>query len=285
MLLLSSPCKINLFLHVIGRRSNGYHDLQTVFQLLDFCDRVTIEKNDLLEVADIEGVKGKDNLAYRAAHLLRDFVRERKSQSVGATSAYEPGALIRIEKRIPMGAGLGGGSSNAATVLHGLNLLWDLNLDTPQLCQLGLTLGADVPVFLNGFTAWGEGLGEKLEAIELPTKWFLVIKPNCEISTAEIFSNTELTRNTSPITIARFLEGGSRNDCEVIVRKLYPEVDEALTWLCRWGLARMTGTGSCVFIEIDSKEKAQDIQVQVPGTWRSFVAEGINRSPLLKELH
>jgi len=284
MLVLSSPCKINLFLHVTGRRPDGYHDLQTAFQLLDYCDRVTIEPGDKLEVEDMPGVKGEDNLVYRAASLLRDQVSGKQSGPKRPGNGSAPGARIKIEKQIPMGAGLGGGSSNAATVLHGLNLLWDLGLSTAELCKTGLSLGADVPVFITGFSAWGEGVGEKLEVLELPAKWFLVVKPNCEISTAEIFSNPELTRNTSPITIARFLEGGSRNDCEVIVRKQYPEVDDALTWLCRWGLARMTGTGSCVFIELDSKEKAQDIQLQVPGNWRSFVAEGINRSPLLGEL-
>jgi 4-diphosphocytidyl-2-C-methyl-D-erythritol kinase len=279
MLTLTSPCKINLFLHVIGRRADGYHNLQTAFQILTFSDRVSIWENDTLAVEDLPGVKGEDNLVYRAALLLKQFALE---NSLGDGSML--GARIAIQKQIPMGAGLGGGSSNAATVMHGLNVLWRLGLSTSQLCALGLQLGADVPVFLKGYSAWGEGVGEKLEAIELPAKWFLVIKPNCEISTSEIFSNPELTRNTSPITIARFLEGESRNDCESIVRKLFPEVDDALSWLSSWGLARMTGTGSCVFVELDSKEQAEDIQVQVPSTWQSFVAEGVNKSPLLDEL-
>jgi 4-diphosphocytidyl-2-C-methyl-D-erythritol kinase len=168
--------------------------------------------------------------------------------------------------------------------MHGLNILWGLGLTTNELCALGLTLGADVPVFIEGYSAWGEGVGEKLKPIELTKKWFLLVKPGCAISTAEIFSHPELTRNTSPITIARFLEGGARNDCEVIVRKLSPEVDEALSWLSHRGLARMTGTGSCVFIELGSRKQAQDLQSQLPGTWDSFVAEGLNRSPLLDEL-
>ena len=279
MLTLTSPCKINLFLHVTGRRPDGYHDLQTAFQILSFSDRVSIKKSDILSVEDLPGVKGEDNLVYRAALLLKQLARKNRLDR-----GSELGAQISIQKQIPMGAGLGGGSSNAATVLHGLNLLWKLGLTTSQLCALGLQIGADVPVFLMGYSAWGEGVGEKLEPIELPPKWFLVIKPSCEISTAEIFSNPELTRNTSPITIARFLEGESRNDCEVIVRKLFPEVDDALTWLSHFSLARMTGTGSCVFIELDSKEQAQDIQVRVPSTWQSFVAEGVNKSPLLNEL-
>ncbi len=279
MFTLSAPCKINLFLHVIGRRANGYHDLQTAFQILDFADTVHIERSDEINVADMPGVKGENNLVYRAAVLMRAH-----GQQNGLMQEKMPGARIIIEKNIPMGAGLGGGSSNAATVMHGLNILWGLGLTTDELCMLGLTLGADVPVFLKGQSAWGEGVGEKLEPIVLPKKWFLVVKPNCSISTVEIFSHPELTRNTSPITIARFLEGGARNDCEAIVRKLHSEVDEALSWLSHHGLARMTGTGSCVFIELRSKEQAQDIQLQLPGTWQSFVAEGLNRSPLLDEL-
>jgi len=279
MLTLSAPCKINLFLHVTGRRADGYHNLQTAFQLLDYVDMVHIERSDKLIVGDLPGVKGEENLVSRAAAILLAH-----GQQNGRLSEQGAGARITIEKRIPMGAGLGGGSSNAATVMHGLNVLWGLGLTTDELCALGLSLGADVPVFIAGYSAWGEGVGEELRPLELPQKWFLVVKPDCAISTAEIFSNPELTRNTSPITIARFLEGGARNDCEVIVRKLYPEVDEALTWLSHRGLARMTGTGSCVFIELDSKEQAEEIQVQLPGTWRSFVAEGLNKSPLLNEL-
>lgn len=279
MLTLTSPCKINLFLHVVGRRPDGYHDLQTAFQILSFSDRVSIKKSETLSVEDLPGVKGENNLVYRAALLLKQFALKNRLDIESNL-----GARISIKKQIPMGAGLGGGSSNAATAMHGLNLFWNLGLTTHQLCAMGIQLGADVPVFLKGYSAWGEGVGEKLEAIKLPPKWFLVIKPNCEISTAEIFSNPELTRNSSPITIARFLEGEIRNDCEVIVRKLFPEVDDALTWLSLFGLARMTGTGSCVFIELDSKEQAQDIQVQVPSTWQSFVAEGVNKSPLLDEL-
>ena len=279
MLRLSSPCKINLFLHVTGRRADGYHDLQTAFQLLDYSDEICIEGSDTLLVEDMPGVKGEDNLVYQAAKLLKSH-----GQNSGLLDKKTAGAKIVIEKRTPMGAGLGGGSSNAATVMHGLNLIWGLGLSIKELCALGLSLGADVPVFLAGYSAWGEGVGEKLAPIELPAKWFLVVKPSCEISTGEIFSNPELTRNTSPITIARFLEGGARNDCEVIVRKLYPEVDEALVWLSHRGLARMTGTGSCVFIELDSKEQADDIRAQLPGAWQSFVAEGINQSPLIDEL-
>lgn len=279
MITLSAPCKINLFLHVIGRRADGYHDLQTVFQILDFADRVHIERCDEIKVADMPGVKGEDNLVYRAAALIKAHAQQTrllKDQMLGAR--------ITIDKQIPMGAGLGGGSSNAATVMHGLNILWGLGLTTDELSALGLTLGADVPVFIEGYSAWGEGVGEKLKPIELTKKWFLLVKPECAISTAEIFSHPELTRNTSPITIARFLEGGARNDCEVIVRKLYPEVDEVLSWLSHRGLARMTGTGSCVFIELGSRKQAQDLQLQLPGTWQSFVAEGLNSSPLLNEL-
>ena len=164
------------------------------------------------------------------------------------------------------------------------NVLWGVGVTNDVLGARGVRHGADVAVVIESYSGWGEGVGEKLKAIELTKKWFLLVKPGCAISTAEIFSHPELTRNTSPITIARFLEGGARNDCEVIVRKLYPEVDEALSWLSHRGLARMTGTGSCVFIELGSRKQAQDLQSQLPGTWDSFVAEGLNRSPLLDEL-
>lgn len=269
---LPAPCKVNLCLNIIGRRPDGYHDLQTAFQLLDYADQLSFALADTLQIGALSGVATTDNLIYRAARKLQ------------AATGCVAGANIQLQKRIPSGAGLGGGSSDAATTLIGLNLLWGTGLTLDELAILGLELGADVPVFIQGRSAWAEGVGERLESLTLPPRWFVVIQPDCQISTREIFSHPDLTRNSSPITIARFLELGSSNDCEAIARMLYPQVDEALQWLCRWGLARMTGTGSCVFLDVETQAQAEAIQAAVPAKWGSFSAKGLNESSLHRAL-
>ncbi len=272
---LLSPAKLNLFLHITGRRADGYHTLQTLFQLLDFGDRVSVTASagDGLEFScpglDLPDA---DNLALRAALLLRDATGSRR------------GAAIHIDKRLPDGGGLGGGSSNAATVLLALNRLWELGLAPTELADIGLQLGADVPVFVHGHSAWAEGIGELLTPVEIPLQHYLVVAPDCRVSTAEVFSRRELTRNTSPITIAAFFAEGGQNDCENVVRKLYPEVDNTLIWLGKFGPARLTGTGACVFLTFASREQAEEIQRQLPATWNSFIAGGLNRSPVLDAL-
>jgi len=268
---LLSPAKLNLFLHITGRRDDGYHELQTVFQLLDHCDTVDLSSSDGGAISlDCPGLDlaPEENLAWRAARLLQEH------------TACKLGASVRIAKRIPAGGGLGGGSSNAATVLLGLNRLWRLQLDLDELADLGLRLGADVPVFVRGHSAWAEGIGENLTALELPQKYYLVVSPRVAVGTAEVFSHRELTRNTSPITIAAFFEGGGRNDCQNVVRQLYPEVDKALIWLENFGQAQLTGTGACVFAAFDEKARAEELYRQLPGDWQGFVAAGINRSPV-----
>jgi 4-diphosphocytidyl-2-C-methyl-D-erythritol kinase len=209
------------------------------------------------------------NLVLRAARLLqRD----------------ELGAHIEVDKCIPDGGGLGGGSSNAATTLLALTALWSLGLEREQLLGLGAGLGADVPVFVAGHTAWAEGIGELLEPVPLAPAWYAVIKPDCRVDTGEIFSRRELTRNTSPITIATFFEGGTRNDCQPVVRALYPEVDNALNWLDKFGEAKLTGTGSCVFAAFAEQSAAERAIAGLPRRWFGFVARGINESPVLTTL-
>ncbi len=269
-LTLLSPAKLNLFLHITGRRDDGYHNLQTVFQLLDYGDTIRVSPADTLTL-DCPGLElaAEDNLAMRAARLLQ------------ARSGTDRGAAVRIDKRIPAGGGLGGGSSNAATVLLALNHLWGLGMSRAELAVIGLELGADVPVFVNGHSAWAEGVGEQLTSLELPRKYYLVIDPGCTVGTAEVFSHRELTRNTAPITIAAFFAGGGQNDCENVVRRLHPEVDKALNWLGKFSQARLTGTGACVFSSFDSSAQAEAVNGQLPAHWNSFVAAGLNRSPTL----
>lgn len=266
-----SPAKLNLFLHITGRRSNGYHELQTVFQFLDYGDTLsfeaTLEPNIQL-LTQIEGVEHDKNLIVRAARALQQYA--------GSTK----GALISLDKRLPMGGGLGGGSSNAATTLVALNQLWNCQLSNDELAQIGLELGADVPVFIHGQAAWAEGVGEKLSPISPPEPWYVVIIPPCHVSTSEIFSTTELTRDCEPITISRFLSGEGRNVCEDVVKDHYPAVFESLSWLAQYGKARMTGTGACVFVDVNSQQQAQKIMGGLPESWQGFVAKGCNISPL-----
>ena len=267
-----APAKINLFLHVLGRREDGYHDLQTAFQFLDFGDELTFAPRadgEIRRRGGIPGLEESADMVVRAARLLRS--------AVGAGQ----GADIRLAKRIPVGGGLGGGSSDAATTLVALNSLWRGGLDVDALAALGARLGADVPVFVRGRSAWAEGIGERLTPVDFPERWFLVVHPGVSVPTSEIFRAPELTRNSTPITIPRFLSGGGRNDCTRAVRTRYPEVGRALDWLSGFGEARMTGTGACVFASFDDAERARTVLGKLPAGWRGFVARGLNRSPLL----
>lgn len=266
-----SPAKLNLFLHITGRRSNGYHELQTVFQFLDYGDSLSFEPTFAPQIqllTQIEGVEHDKNLIVRAATALKQYA--------GVTQ----GVLISLDKRLPMGGGLGGGSSNAATTLVALNQLWDCQLSNDKLAQIGLELGADVPIFIHGHAAWAEGVGEKLSSISPPEPWYIVIVPPCQVPTGEIFSATELTRDCEPITMSRFLSGEGRNVCEDVVKDHYPAVAESLSWLAQYGQARMTGTGACVFVAVNSQQQAQKIMDDLPESWQGFVAKGCNRSPL-----
>ena len=267
---LLSPAKLNLFLHITGRRDDGYHLLQTVFQLLDYGDEMQFQRrNDgvISLTPEFGGISAEDNLIVRAARLLQ------------ATTGCRQGAQIHINKRLPMGGGIGGGSSNAASTLLALNTLWETGLSLPELCALGLQLGADVPVFVAGRTAWAEGVGENLQALDLEPYWYVVIHPGCSVSTREIFSHEQLTRNTSPIKIAAFLGQGAGNDCENVVKSLYPEVKNALDWLNQFAPAQLTGTGSCLFARFTDEASAQDVFSKRPATYSGFVARGVNHSP------
>ena len=271
-----APAKLNLFLHIVGRRADGFHLLQTAFQFIDLCDtlRFDITHDGCIERNhDLAGIPAKDDLTLRAAVLL---------QRATCTSL---GARITCEKKIPLGGGLGGGSSDAATTLVALNYLWDTRQSVDQLAELGLILGADVPVFVRGHAAWAEGVGEILTPINPPEPWYLVINPLCHVSTAEIFNIAELTRNTSPIKIRDFFAGSGRNDCESPVRARYPAVATALDWLGKYSAVRMTGTGACLFAAFDTEARAREVAVRVPPEWRGFIAKGLNYSPLRAQLN
>lgn len=269
---LLAPAKLNLFLHITGRRADGYHQLQTYFQLLDHGDWLNFqlrEDNSITLQPEIPGVAFEQNLIVRAARLLQPHAQ------------IPPGIDIQLDKRLPMGGGIGGGSSDAATTLVALNFLWQCRLSRAQLQALGLQLGADVPVFVGAQSAWAEGVGEQLQPLELAQVWYLVLHPQCTVSTAEIFSNKDLTRDTPNITVAAFLEQGGRNDCQNLVRKLYPPVDQALNWLSQFASnARMTGTGASVFAAFDTEAEAQNVLALAPKNLPGFVARGIPQSPL-----
>jgi len=270
-----APAKINLFLHIVGRREDGYHLLETVFQFLDYGDELHFELRDdnrICRVNDVPGVAEADDLVVRAARSLQQ------------ASGCNRGVDIRLEKKTPMGGGLGGGSSDAATVLVALNQLWGLGLSVDQLAELGVALGADVPVFVRGFAAWAEGIGELLTPIELPEPWFVVVHPQCHVSTAEIFSDSALTRDKQSLTMSAFLAGHGSNVFEAVVRKRYPEVDKALNWLSNFSEPRMSGSGACIFAAFPSKNEAQAVLQQLPDQWRGFIAQGRNRSPLIDRL-
>ncbi|WP_394152838.1 4-(cytidine 5'-diphospho)-2-C-methyl-D-erythritol kinase [Vibrio maritimus] len=270
-----SPAKLNLFLYITGRQPNGYHELQTLFQFIDLCDSLEITANNSGEITlspDIEGVATQDNLIWKAATALQ------------AKAECPFGAHIKLDKILPMGGGIGGGSSNAATVLVALNFLWQTGLNSDDLAEIGLALGADVPVFVRGFAAFAEGVGEKLSSAEPVENWYLVVKPKVSIATVDIFTHPDLTRNTPKRELATLLESPHVNDCEKIVRMLYPEVDNQLSWLLQYAPSRLTGTGSCVFSEFNSKENAEKVLEMLPDTVSAFVAKGCNRSPLLETL-
>lgn len=271
-LILPCPAKINLFLNITGRREDGYHELQTLFQLLDYGDTLTLKHRadgELHLISDINGVNSEDNLVMRAARKLQHLAGD-----------IPAGVDITLEKRLPMGGGIGGGSSDAASTLIGLNQLWQLGLSINTLADIGLELGADVPVFVRGRTAWAEGIGEKLTPIETPNLWYVVLKPDCHVATVEVFCHEQLTRHDSPIKIATFLEGGTGNSCEPLVRKLYPDIDKALIWLEQFSPAKLTGTGACVFASFKDQMTAQAVCAQRPNEFFGFVARGINTSPL-----
>ncbi|MDN3697793.1 4-(cytidine 5'-diphospho)-2-C-methyl-D-erythritol kinase [Vibrio genomosp. F6] len=270
-----SPAKLNLFLYITGRRDNGYHELQTLFQFVDFGDDLLITANNSAQITitpEIKGVATQDNLIWKAATALQEYA----SCSLGAD--------IILNKILPMGGGIGGGSSNAATVLVALNYLWDLDLSDEQLAEIGLKLGADVPVFVHGYAAFAEGVGEKLVKAEPEEKWYLVIKPQVSIATVDIFTHEKLIRNTPKRALTTLLSEKYENDCEKIVRMLYPEVDKQLSWLLQYAPSRLTGTGSCVFAEFDSKQNAETVLEKLPDTVSAFIAKGRNTSPLKETL-
>ncbi len=270
-----SPAKLNLFLYITGQRDDGYHELQTLFQFLDYGDELTIRVNpngNITVSPEMEGVPLQENLIWKAARKLQQYTQ---------TSL---GADIHLHKVLPMGGGIGGGSSNAATTLVALNHLWQCGLSQSQLAELGLQLGADVPVFVQGHAAYAEGVGEKLTFVTPQEKWYLVVRPDVSISTAAIFSHPKLTRDTLKRDLTTLLQYPYENDCEKIVRKLYPEVDKQLSWLLQYAPSRLTGTGSCVFAEFSNKNEAQHLLSRLPDEVSAFVAKGCNISPLKETL-
>jgi 4-diphosphocytidyl-2-C-methyl-D-erythritol kinase len=270
-----APSKLNLFLHIIGKRSDGYHEIQTVFQILEFGDELQFlpsENNQVNLTGNYTGVNQKDDLIFRAAELLR------------LTTGIKHGICISVNKRIPMGGGLGGGSTNAATTLVALNQIWSTGLSITELAELGLKLGADVPIFIHGQSAWAEGVGEKLTPLTLPEDWFLIIHPGCSVNTREIFEIPDLTRNTSPITIRDFDAGCYHNDFEVVVYRKFPEIEEAAAWLGKWTKANLTGTGACIYGRFENKQSAIQAFNNIPGKWQGFVSKGLNTSPLMGKL-
>ncbi len=273
---LPAPAKLNLFLHITGQRDDGYHELQTLFQFLDQSDRlrITPRADGRILVQGPDWLPPEDNLITRAARQLQ------------TQSGTGLGADIVLDKRLPAGGGLGGGSSDAATALVGLNHLWETGLNRSQLAQLGLTLGADVPVFIHGVAAWGEGVGDQLTPALPPEHWYLVLVPEEAVSTARVFGHPDLTRNTPKRRIRTAFEGsdGFRNDCEPIVRRLYPAIDRALEWLGQYGDARLTGTGGCVFCPFETQSAAIDAHAEKPSGINGFIAQGRNRSPLYTQL-
>jgi 4-diphosphocytidyl-2-C-methyl-D-erythritol kinase len=267
-----APAKINLFLHVLGRRADGYHELQTVFQMLDWCDEIAIRVRTDGRICRAKGplgVNAEDDLAVRAAIKLKQLTQ------------CELGADIAVTKHIPMGAGLGGGSSDAATVLLALNSLWGLNWPTKKIASIGLSLGADVPFFIQGHSAWAEGVGERLTPISLPERWYVVLNPDVHVATKDIFSAAELTRSSPPMTIDDFLSGQStRNDLEPVVCSRYVRVREALSWLGAFASARMTGSGGCIFATMSSEHMARHVASKCPSVWSAYAVKGIAQSSL-----
>jgi 4-diphosphocytidyl-2-C-methyl-D-erythritol kinase len=275
----AAPGKLNLFLHLLGRRADGYHELQTVFRLIDRADRVGIAPRDdgkLCRLDALPGVPPQDDLCLRAAACMKGIALAR-----GGSAVASLGAEIALDKRLPMGAGLGGGSSDAATVMLVLNRLWNLQLGRSALIAHAAGLGADVPFFLFGRTALGEGIGERLSALELAPAWYLVLVPPVSVATADVFAAVRLTVDAKPIKITPFFQGLGKNDLEAVVTAQYPEVAAHLDWLRqhRPG-ARMTGSGACVFAEFESAADARALQSALPASMHGFLAEGLARHPL-----
>lgn len=269
-----APAKLNLFLHIVGRRADGYHLLQTVFQFVDLCDTLHLTPRAdgaLRMLTPLPGVPPEQDLCVRAARALQ------------VHSGCRQGVDIALTKRVPMGGGLGGGSSDAATVLLALNRLWDLRLPREALAGIGLALGADVPVFIGGRAAWAEGVGERLTPIELDQPWYLIVDCGAAVATAAVFGHPKLTRNTPPITISRFRDGTTGNDCLAVVRQLYPAVDAAYRWLSRYGRAQLSGTGGSLFARFEGHAQAAQVLAALPAPWRGWVVRGLNRHPLLDD--
>ncbi|MFL9593075.1 4-(cytidine 5'-diphospho)-2-C-methyl-D-erythritol kinase [Aeromonas schubertii] len=274
-ILWPAPAKLNLFLHVNGRRPDGYHELQTLFIFLDHGDTLSIEVTlgDRLTLSPaIPGVPDEENLIIRAARLLQ------------ARLPTPKGAHIRLTKVLPMGGGIGGGSSDAATTLVALNHLWGAGLSVDELAELGVRLGADVPVFVRGTAAFAEGVGERLQPVAVPERWYLVIKPECHVATAAIFQDPDLPRNTPKMGLQELMSGEWKNDCEALVKKRHPEVANALGWLLEYAPSRMTGTGACVFAAFEDESLAREVLAKLPDGWVGFVAKGVNISPLADAL-
>ena len=266
-----APGKLNLFLHVVGRREDGYHLLQTAFQFIDLADQIRFferRPGTIERLVDLPGVRPEDDLTLRAARAL------------AAHCGKGAGVAIELDKRLPVQGGVGGGSSDAATVLVALNELWRCELGQPELMELARGLGADVPVFVGGRAAWAEGVGERLTPVDFPERTYLLLQPDAGVDTAGVFQDPELTRDSPIITISGFLQSGGRNDCEAVVRRRQPVVAEALDWLGEVAAARLTGTGSCVFAAMPDEERARAVLEQVPARWRGWVVRGLNRSPL-----
>ncbi len=266
-----APAKLNLFLHITGRRRDGYHTLQTLFTFVDYGDDLSFTRTDSASIEQqrpLPGITAQDDLSIRAAHLLQH------------KSGTGYGAIIGIEKRIPLGGGLGGGSSDAATTLLALNRLWGLNWDRAQLAALGMELGADVPVFIGGHSAFAEGIGEQLTPLDVPECWYLIAHPELAVATREIFEDPDLTRDSITVRMCDFSMGFGRNDLQPVVMRRYPQVAQLLTWLGRWGEARMTGSGACCFVPFTEESEARSALLQIPPEYKGFVARGMNQHPL-----
>jgi 4-diphosphocytidyl-2-C-methyl-D-erythritol kinase len=264
-----APAKLNLFLHITSQRKDGYHNLQTVFQFIDYNDIISFSiRNDgqLSCQSNAKNLPPEQDLVLRAARLLKQY------------SGTKLGADIEVDKKIPIGGGLGGGSSDAATTLLALNQLWQLKISSEHLAVMGLSLGADVPIFVYGQSAWAEGIGDLLSPIKLDEPWYLVIHPGCHVSTAKIFSAKDLTRDTLPIKIADFLAGRTQNVFENIVCNQYPQIGQAIDWLSQYSKARLTGTGACIFARFENCAEAKIVLAKLPQKWFGFVAQGKNFS-------
>ena len=276
-----APGKLNLFLNILGKRHDGYHNIQTLFQLIDIGDEISFEvikENEIVLSHDLVGVRSEDNLIVKSAKLLQ------------TAANIKNGCHINLKKFLPIGAGLGGGSSDAATTLLTLNMLWGCNLNTDNLAMLGGSLGADIPVFIHGQSALGEGIGNKLIQFNIPKRWYLIVTPPVTISTAQIFSHPQLTRNSPPIKMCALAkdqylgQNPLKNDCQALVEEMFVEVEEVVRWAKGHGDPLLTGSGSSVFCSFQDRRQAEEILDKVPSKWSAFVAEGINNSPVHYQL-